>query len=119
MCLVVIHGFTFYNSSYYVHEFNFEIAYLRFSLEVYYTEYDVYPSSLDELIPDYLDEIPIDPKTDQPYPYQVLEDGQDYQLCCESESGQQCLGSFSNTENNLFGAKLFNKVNIFKKLNPL
>src|SRR3989344_224165 len=44
------------------------------------------PSTLDELVPEYLAEIPTDPTTDQPYLYEVTMGGQDFTICTTFDS---------------------------------
>ena len=69
---------------------------IQTELEMYYEEYGRYPSSLEELSR-YLGDasiIPVDPKTNRPYQYQVQSGGEDYKICAEMEEGpRKCLTS--------------------------
>ena len=61
-------------------------------LDRYQFDYGTYPESLEQLVPDYTDEIPTDPKTDLPYQYTRLGNGQDYLLCTRLENGlDECV----------------------------
>ena len=59
-------------------------------LEIYDSENDKYPSSLDQLD----SSVPVDPKTNLSYQYQLLQEGKDYRLCAKLSDGEQkCLTS--------------------------
>ena len=84
---------------------------IGFSLAMYKIDNGEYPDSLDKLIPGYLDELPIDPFCEQPFPYQKTKeayslytvgpnmkddggngyeaDGDDYKLTAETESWEE------------------------------
>ncbi|MEK7649617.1 MAG: hypothetical protein AAB367_01475 [Patescibacteria group bacterium] len=52
---------------------------MRITMEVYYDENNNrYPSTLDQLVPKYLEKSPKDHITGEPYDYRVSEDGQQY-----------------------------------------
>jgi hypothetical protein len=71
-----------------------DIRRIQSGLEIYYTEYGNYPSSLNELSPQYLPEVPVDPKTSAPYQYQKQGES-DYQVCAQLELREQkCLSQF-------------------------
>lgn len=50
------------------------------SLEEYKTNHGAYPANLDELTPDFLKELPKDPKTNLPFAYQQLPAKNDYSI---------------------------------------
>ena len=58
---------------------------IRVGLFQYYQEYALYPSSLVDLIPRYIPDIPIDPKTRGGYEYQTEAEGKGYRLCLRFE----------------------------------
>jgi hypothetical protein len=55
-------------------------------LDMYQVEKGSFPSELEELVPDYSSELPVDPETTDPYSYTVKEDGKDYELCVNFEA---------------------------------
>lgn len=68
---------------------------IRFLLDMYYSDHNNYPSSLNELFPEYLQGLPVDPLTNQPYQYQLQQGGKDYKICAQLESTktQKCVTS--------------------------
>lgn len=47
-----------------------------------------YPTSLSELVPEYMSEIPSDPSTNQPYPYRIIPETGQFELCTIYESSK-------------------------------
>lgn len=72
-----------------------DISQIRVRLGMYYSEHNNYPSSLDELSPEYFPSLPVDPSTNQPYQYQLQQGGTDYKVCAQLESTktQKCVTS--------------------------
>lgn len=72
-----------------------DISQIRVGLEIYYSEHNNYPFSLNELSPEYLPSLPVDPSTNQPYQYQLQQGGTDYKVCAQLESTktQKCVTS--------------------------
>jgi len=72
-----------------------DISQIRVGLEIFYSEQNRYPFSLNELSPQYLPTTPVDPSTNQPYQYQLQQNGADYQVCTQLEStkDQKCVSS--------------------------
>ena len=67
-----------------------ELSQIRAMLEIYNSENDKYPSSLNQLD----DSVPVDPKTSLPYQYQLLQGGKDFRLCAKLSDGkEECLTS--------------------------
>ncbi|HUW21366.1 MAG TPA: hypothetical protein VMW41_01730 [Candidatus Bathyarchaeia archaeon] len=63
------------------------------ALEQYFVKNNVYPESLNQLVPQYLETLPDDPKPGKSYDYLQLSKN-DYQLCFEFETkGRQCSNS--------------------------
>lgn len=58
---------------------------IQSALSNYFKVKDAYPKTLKELVPDYLQSVPIDPKTKKDYGYGITEDGLQYQLCIDYE----------------------------------
>ena len=44
---------------------------------------------MEDLVPNYLDKIPIDPFLKKPYPYNAAYAGEDYEICIEDILGYQ------------------------------
>ena len=68
---------------------------VKLGAELYRDANGVYPETLDDLVPDYLDVVPTDPLTGEPYYYTIYADGTDYEVCTilETESdfgGEYC-----------------------------
>jgi len=72
-----------------------DINQIRVGLEIYYSEHNSYPFSLNELSPKYLSSALVDPSTNQPYQYQLQPNGMDYKVCAQLESTktQKCVTS--------------------------
>lgn len=72
-----------------------DIIQIQTGLKMYYSKHNSYPFSLNELSPEYLPDIPLDPSTHQPYQYQLEQNGIDYKLCAQLESTktQKCVSS--------------------------
>lgn len=68
---------------------------IRLELELYYDKHNKYPFSLNEISPKYLLSMPVDPKTNIPYQYQLQPDGKDYKVCAQLEftKTQKCVTS--------------------------
>lgn len=60
---------------------------LRNALDRYYVEKNTYPGKLDELVPDHMRIIPVDPQSKLPYMYNLEESGKNYKLCIQMEEG--------------------------------
>lgn len=65
-------------------------ALIQGGLLAFNVENEKYPSSLDELVPRYLQEVPIDPVTSQPYRYVLTEAGAGYTLCTIKNGQDVC-----------------------------
>ncbi len=65
-----------------------DIRQIQIGLRNYYAQYGRYPFSLNELSPQYLQKMPVDPKTNLPYQYQRFSDA-DYQLCAQLETKKE------------------------------
>jgi len=71
-----------------------DLRQIQIGLEIYYDQHGSYPFSLDELSTDYFTTVPVDPKTNRPYQYQLQSGGKDYRICAEMEGKpQKCLTS--------------------------
>lgn len=73
-----------------------DIRQIQVGLELYYDDNSgKYPFSLNELSPKYLPSALVDPSTNQPYQYQLQQNGTDYQVCTQLEStkNQKCVTS--------------------------
>lgn len=72
-----------------------DITQIQIGLDIYYGEHNSYPSSLSELVPEYLSSPFVDPLTNQPYQYQLQENGTNYKICVQLEStkDQKCVTS--------------------------
>ena len=72
-----------------------DIRQIQMGLEIFYSEQNKYPFSLNELAPKYLQSTLVDPSTNQPYQYQLQPNGTDYKVCAQLESTktQKCVTS--------------------------
>ena len=61
---------------------------IQTALLQYRIENALYPQQLSALVPDYLPEIPSDPKTKEPYQYTMKNKGESFELCLTYETGQ-------------------------------
>ncbi len=59
---------------------------LLIALKRYYDKNNRYPGSLSELVPNYINYVPMDPKTNSPYDYGTTHDGGIYNLCIYFET---------------------------------
>lgn len=74
------------------------VGFIQNSLERYHVENGKYPSSLEELVPDYLNEIPQDPQTNMNYEYKPVDFGSSYRLCADYEEVErECVNSRFNS----------------------
>lgn len=66
---------------------------IKLSAALYFDIHNVFPASLEVLVPDYLEALPLDPATNELYAYVAYSDGIDYELCATLEdtefSGEQ------------------------------
>jgi hypothetical protein len=70
-----------------------DVVKIRNGLNKYYTARFTYPPALSDLVPDFLQSIPRDPKTGAEYPYK-LQGESNYSLCVNFESKTpQCLAA--------------------------
>lgn len=71
-----------------------EARVIESNLMAYQESHNAYPSSLQQLIPGYLQSLPVDPTTGQLYEYKTENSGKDYQLCVTYEkTSQKVCGS--------------------------
>ncbi len=71
-----------------------DLSALKNTVEMYKIEKHQYPASLNELSPDYFQELPSDPQTHLAYKYQLSADGRNFLLCAIFEiGGEDCLQS--------------------------
>lgn len=75
---------------------------LHNSISSYHAETGRYPSRLNDLMPKYLQALPLDPKTGAAYTYTPLENGYNYKLCVsfETKTGQ-CISAVTPNENTI------------------
>ncbi len=69
---------------------------LQTALGRYYNENNRYPQALSELVPNYINYVPGDPKTNKPYDYGIVNNGANYIICIyyETKSASDgCLNS--------------------------
>jgi MFS family permease len=72
---------------------------LQVALEFYYGANFKYPEDLSLLVPEYLQEVPKDPKSGLEYQYQPTQEGESYQLCIEyEEKPLECQGPTGEQE---------------------
>jgi hypothetical protein len=70
-----------------------DLRLIQLGLKIYYNQYGNYPFSLNELS-EYFQVIPVDPKTNRAYQYQLQSGGEDYKICAEMEGEpQKCITS--------------------------
>lgn len=63
-----------------------DMSALQGAMLQYRIEKGIYPGSLSELVPGFIPEVPVDPKTGEPYEYEQLRNGNSYKLCMLFES---------------------------------
>lgn len=67
---------------------------LTTELNTYRNSNNAYPSSLKQLVPRFVERLPMDPKTQNDYEYQLLSNG-DYKLCIHYETKPtSCIQSY-------------------------
>lgn len=71
-------------------------ALIQGSLLAFDLENKKYPTTLDELMPRYIQQIPTDPATSQPFRYSPIDAGLGYNLC-SIKSGQEICATASTT----------------------
>lgn len=75
-----------------------DIVKVRSAIDKYQEEKGRYPGSLQELLPKYLQAIPLDPETGGQYSYQTMDNNYNYELCVNFESkAPQCVSSSIDT----------------------
>ena len=79
-----------------------DVIAIQQALISYRIENEYYPSTLTELIPDYMTKVPTDPSGDQ-YFYEILSSGTDYEICFTPESEE---GAISNCVDSQGGHQL-------------
>jgi hypothetical protein len=62
----------------------------------YYLQNKRYPVSLSELVPAYINYVPVDPKTNNPYGYSILDGGAMYSLCIYFETKSPSAGCLNS-----------------------
>lgn len=63
-----------------------DISALRTRIWMYYDENGIYPDSLNDLEPMYINEVPTDPETKKPYEYRIQNNGADFEICADLET---------------------------------
>ncbi len=76
---------------------------LQGDLEVYQIQNGSYPTSLNELVPQYASSIPLNPVTQSPYQYQVQSNGRSYELCDGSSPNSNCVNPSTNASSTIAG----------------
>lgn len=72
-----------------------DLRFLRTALELYLDDRGGYPLALNELTPQYLITLPVDPKTNNPYFYERQGDS-DYKICAQLEARtEKCFSSIA------------------------
>ena len=61
---------------------------IHLALNDYKIKYDSFPEDLNELIPDYFDEIPIDPDTAEPFEYTQTNNGESFDLGSQTKTAR-------------------------------
>jgi hypothetical protein len=76
-----------------------DITTIQDALERYRESKQLYPLSLNALLPDYLSSVPGDPKTFIPYAYTLGQEGTTYELCAEFEAiSRACFDPDNNPQ---------------------
>lgn len=70
---------------------------LGIALSNYYKQNGTYPATLQALVPDHISQIPVDPKTNEPYGYFTKNNGAGYAVCIYFETKPATSGCL-NTE---------------------
>lgn len=73
-----------------------DISSLQVPLTLYADDHNnFYPSTLNQLIPEYTKIIPVDPVTKLQYEYRLLKNDKDFELCAKLDSGEKkCVNSY-------------------------
>lgn len=75
-----------------------DVIRVRTAIDKYYTDKNLYPASLQGLLPNYLQAIPLDPKTGEMYEYTTYDVNKIYKLCISFEvQPVECISSSPNT----------------------
>lgn len=73
-----------------------DVIKIRSAVDAYYIAKNSYPAKLDELVPEYMQSIPLDPKTGAFYAYRLINENKAYELCVTFETlPAQCLNPIS------------------------
>lgn len=70
-----------------------DMSAIQGALLQYKIEKGNYPSSLFELVPDFIPEVPTDPQTREEYAYEQLRGGESYQLCIDWETPENNINA--------------------------
>jgi hypothetical protein len=71
-----------------------DVVRIRSAVDQFYIAKGIYPANLKELLPTYLQAIPLDPKSGAEYTYRTLNEKRIYELCINFEaSPSQCVTS--------------------------
>lgn len=75
---------------------------LQWTLVSYQMEKKAYPTKLNDLVPAYIEKIPVDPQSNMPYTYTITSNGKDFTLCATLSTGKdECVHDpSSDTESN-------------------
>lgn len=76
-----------------------EVKMIALGAELYGNQNSVYPSSVDQMAPQYLPSVPVDPLTNAPYDYQVGDNGSSYQVCATLEDASSTVISIGANTN--------------------
>lgn len=75
-----------------------DVVKLRTAIDAFYIAEKAYPANLQDLVPEYLQALPLDPKTGAQYSYKAMNGNRVYELCVTFEiNPPQCLSSSQNT----------------------
>ncbi len=72
-----------------------DVAAIQTGIESYATANDAYPATLDNLVPQDLPALPLDPSTQAPYQYQLEAGGQSYEICAMLEEATSTLSDLN------------------------
>jgi len=59
---------------------------IKLGATLYFDGNGIYPASLQEMVPEYIDEAPVDPVTGEEYNYTMYAEGADYEVCTTLET---------------------------------
>lgn len=69
-----------------------DVIKIRSAVDAYYIAKNSYPAKLEELLPEYLQAVPLDPKSGSTYKYRLINGNTGYELCVTFETiPAQCL----------------------------